>query len=211
MNLSLSMSVRQDLSLRQAISQDLKISLRLRLIEGLRGETIQLKLDCGGIASGCGYKLTPAEIVKGFTKDPLDTTTVCPKCERRFQPNLRFVFGRDATGEIHFMCKEQAVHMLKDRPDAFSRMSPEELRKSHPKMYYSLVFHFGSLEAAFRSIGFDYRDMSRKGWEEKVYPFLGEAPDSMIAEIAGVPVSDIRRLRKKHKIKAYVAPEEGEE
>lgn len=183
-----------------------KVEMKLRLIEAVRGENVRIKFDCGGLMSearGCGYKLTAEELIKGFTRDPNDTTTVCPRCERRFQPMLRFLHATDSGGEVNFMCANQAKHRLEARGDLYARQTPDEIRRAEAALYYSLVFHYGTLKKAFSEIGIDYSAKEFDDWAARIRPFLGEVPDTLIAEVSGVKAHQVSALRKKLKIESF--------
>lgn len=206
MNLSLTMTLRpelhQRLSLRQSISQ--RLTLKMQLFQTIRGEEFRPKAKC----PNCGHDLSPAEILMGFKRDPVDTTTKCPECATRFQPLL---MSSNASGriEIHFYCPQQTLEMLWDY---HTRMSPGEIRHKQPAMYLSAMFHFGGLKAAFAKKGWDYAFDEFPGWEEKVAAFLGTCPDQTIAEVCGVDKARVTALRKKLGIKMQKqAPVEDEE
>lgn len=210
--LTLQLTPQLQMNISQKIELSQKIEIKVRLIEALHGTTIRLQYDCGGFQRmlGCGYKLSAEELLKGFTTDPSDTSSMCPKCKKRFQPILTYSVGRGGSGEIIFMCANQAKVRLEARGDLLSRMEPDEILKKEPALFHSILFHFGNLKNAFLKIGIDYSDMEKRGWESRVRPFLGEAPDSLIAEVAGVRVTEVRNLRKKFKIPAFKPQKEDE-
>jgi hypothetical protein len=199
------LSVRMEMGHKLEMSQ--KITMKCDLIEAMHGAKVRLKYGC----PSCSHQLTAEELLKGFTNDPLDTSTKCPNCDERFQPLLAFSVGTNSDGEIYFMCANQAKYRLEQKGDAFSRMMPDEIRKREPMMYYSVLFHFGTLKNAFAKISIDYSAMEVRDWEVRVRPFLGEMPDGIIAEVAGVSVSQIRNLRKRLKIPHFVNKGEEEE
>jgi hypothetical protein len=205
MTLHMAPELRMTIGYKLDLSQ--KIEIKMNLIQAFHDTQMKLRYECGGFnrGLGCGYTLSAEELLKGFTSNPSDTSTVCPKCKKRFQPILKFTIGTGASGdgEIYFMCSDQAKFRLEARGDAFSQLEPDEIRKKEPAMFHSLLFHFGNLKNAFLKIGIDYSAMEKKDWESRVRPFLGEAPDSLIAEVAGVKVSEVRNLRKKLKVPPF--------
>jgi hypothetical protein len=191
------MGQRQVLSQRQSMSIEQKLDMRMALLAALHsGEDVVLspKAQC----PSCSYKLEPVEIVRGFRRDPLDTTTKCPECACRFQPIFRGSLGGDSYYEVHFMCAMQTLEAL---GDAESRLPPAALRKANPRAYYSALFHYGTVKEAFKAKGWDYAYDQTHGWEDKVAAFLGEIPDSIIASTVGVPVQKVTAFRRKLGIK----------
>ncbi len=84
--------------------------------------------------------------------------------------------------------------------------APHELKRHFGEAFdLSLLFHFGSYRNAMRARGVpDYDDpLVRKHWEDTVRPFLGTIPDSMIAHVVGVQVTEIVALRQNYGIPAH--------
>ncbi|MBT6691300.1 hypothetical protein HOB10_03140 [Candidatus Parcubacteria bacterium] len=186
----------QRLNLTQTQRLDLHqhlFGLRLELVGRLHDEHYTPQAKC----SGCSYNLKLVEILHGFRDDPDDITTECPKCQRRFTPSL-IAHGRFGTKVIlSFYCSEQTLARL----DA--NIDPATYKKTHPAIYRSVLFHFGSLRQAFASQGREYSFKESFEWAEKVEPFLGRLPDTEIARCANVPVGKIRRLRRKFDIPVF--------
>jgi len=84
-------------------------------------------------------------------------------------------------------------------------LNTEEFRKQYPALYHSATYHFGSLKKAFAEAGLKYcfSEPKHPKWENKVKPFLGRMPDTIIASAVGVTKSKIRKLRQRLDIKAY--------
>ena len=80
LGMSLTLAQKLDQSLKLSHSQTL--SLRLDLLEQLRG----LRLYPRTQWPLCEGRLTFEQLLKGFRNDPQDTTSKCPHCKKRFQP-----------------------------------------------------------------------------------------------------------------------------
>jgi len=118
MSMSLGLSQRQAPMLSQRLEQKLSqkhaLSLRLSLVQRLarriRGKEEDYRPK--GTCPSCSRRLSPAEIVLGFNRNPIDTTTKCPKCKHRFQPML-FAGHTGSSIEMPFYCPIQTLGMLK--------------------------------------------------------------------------------------------------
>lgn len=204
--LSMSMSVgqslrtevsqRQELRLAQEARQARQLSLRIDLLQAVRGDHYQPKAQC----PACGHKLSDLEILKGFNDSPTDTTTGCPTCRTRFQPYLVCHLSSAVRVELPFYCSSQTIAQLRGQ----ETKTPEQLELEAPAVYRSTIFHYGSLATAFRLVGVTYTlEPVQPAWHDKVPPFLGRLSDRVIAECVGVPVLDIRKLRCRLGISGY--------
>lgn len=199
MELSLTLGCTQDQTLtqaqRQEIVQSQTLMIRLELISALRGGTDNYKPEAH--CTECHRDLTPLEIMKGFNTDPNDFTTECTGCKNRFQPKL---IWRNLAGsaEIPFYCDLQAQAQL----PGLQTMGPEIFQKEYPALYHSVIVHNGTLKTAFAQLGIIYDFQEIIDPTVKIRPFLGRLPDTVIAELSGVKLSTVRRLRQKHGIEA---------
>lgn len=195
MSLSQSMEIRQELTTaqRQEIAASQIMTMRLELVQALHGYTYRPEAKC----DNCGRELTLLEIMRGFLPDPADFTTRCTGCGHRFQPKLVWS-NQNARMELPFFCDIQTqaqLHPLKDK-------SPDEIRREHAAIYHSAIAHHGTLKGAFAAIGVEYTFTEVVDVKRKVEPFLGSLPDTIIAEVSGLKVSVIRRMRRSAHIEA---------
>lgn len=172
-----------------------KFLVRLALVAELRGERYEPKGKC----PACGRDMTPVEIIRGFNQDPNDYTTACTACGYRFAPTLICFGDNNSPIEIPFYCDIQTLEQLRGRDN----LSPEQLARICPGVYRSAIVHHGGIRSAFKKIGIDYPFEEISAWQNKVAPFLGRLPDTVIADSAGVKVSAIRALRKKLGVERY--------
>ncbi len=182
------LEARLEARLEQAVKLDYILSVRLALIQALRGEKYEPKAEC----PECGRDLTAVEIIRGFNQDPNDFTTSCTRCGYRFQPII-VCFHGESRMELPFYCDCQAL----DRLRGLQNLTAEELAAKHPAVYRSSIVHHGGIRQAFAKIGIDYQHEEIHDWKNKIKAFLGKLPDTIIAECADVPASAIRRMRKK--------------
>lgn len=185
--------LRQEISLRQLQEQRLshKISLRLEMIRAFRGERYKVKAAC----PNCGYLLSVAQVIKGFNRDPQDTTTKCPRCKQRFSAHL-YQSNSYVSMTLVFLCPVQTLEQLKGLSD----LRPDQIKEKHLTAYTSAIFHFGNLTEAFKQLKVNYRKKEQIDWKQKIVRYLGQTSDVEIARCAGISVSTIRRLRRKLKI-----------
>lgn len=168
---------------------------RLDLVNAINDETYLPWATCGdqGSTPGCGHSFSLLDIMRGFTNDPADRTTKCPKCGRRQNAILRRTSDHSAA-EIPFWCSHQTVVRLRD----YGPMSLADLQHKDAGTFHSAVVHFGSIANAYKQAGFsDYTQRDAlKGWEKIVEPCLGKMPDKMIAEVLGFTARRIGKLRR---------------
>lgn len=155
----------------------------------------------------CEHRLTNGEIITGFNRDPNDYTTKCPMCKKRFEPKLVYAPMGGLRFELAFYCPTQVLARMENEAGLLV-MHPAEIKREHPAVYHSAVAHHGSLKAAFKKIGREYRFVERDqkdDWRGKVVPFLGRMPDTVIADCAEISVGFVRQLRRQMKIARYRA------
>lgn len=186
--LELKQEQRLTLSQQQLLLNQLLLTLRLELVGVLRGESYEPKGDC----PNCERKLTPSEILRGFTQDPNDFTTFCSGCGTRFEPIL-VCSGNERVIEIPFYCDSQTLHHLIGK----ETLSPEQLSHDHPGLYRSAIVHHGGIRNAFKKIGIDYPFEEISDWRNKIKAFLGRLPDVIIADCVEVSASTISYMRRK--------------
>jgi hypothetical protein len=186
--MSLGTFITQGLSVGQRIAISCKIhDTRSDFLAHLhQSENYRPSAEC----EGCRYILNSVEILKGFTKDPLDVTTVCPKCSTRFAAKLTLRTDH-GTAFMGFYCPSQTLFRLKDWQD----FSTEDIRKKDQAVYRSALFHFGGIKKAFSLLEIDYSFDEIADWQLKIQDFLGKLPDIFIANAVAQPVRLIRKIR----------------
>jgi len=183
------------LTAEQRASVEAKVlGIRLELIQALRGEKYEPNATC----PRCNRKLTPLEIIKGFNNDPNDFTTCCSACGHRFEPRL-VCFVDGARIEVAFYCNSQTLEQLRGKED----LSPKELSAKYAAIYRSAIIHNGSIKRSFKKMGIDYLFEEVSVWKNKIKPFLGRLPDTVIANYVNVSPSTIGAMRKKLGIARY--------
>ncbi len=201
MSMSMGHSLTQEQTLKQSIFQHLsqRLEMRIELAEAIYGIPSAEVYRPAATCPKCGHGLTVEEILRGFKNDPIDLTTACPssKCGHRFLAQLvnRGQYGRT---ELSFYCPSQALYALRN----YQHDTPEAIMKN-TALWESVKQHFGGLKAAFKAAGITYSGRRQPDWQKKVLPFLGQASDVLIAGVVEVSPSTIRRLRKKHGIRAH--------
>lgn len=197
--MNLEMRIRQTQEIRLTQEQRILIqtqtfSLRLELIQALRGEKYEPSATC----PFCSRQLTPIEIIRGFNQNPNDFTTCCSGCGHRFEPRLICFFDGSRI-ELPFFCNCQALDQLQGKKD----LAPERFARDFPGLYRSLIVHHGGLRQAFAKIDVEYNFEEISDWRHKIQLFLGRLPDTTIAELVHVSANTIRHMRKKQGIERY--------
>lgn len=200
MHMSLSHSHTLPLSLKLSPEQKLSLkshtlALRLELIQQIRDERYEPKAQC----PRCSRSMTAIEIISGFNQDPSDFTTCCPQCRHRFESTL-VCFGNGTRIELPFYCDCQTLDQLHGK----ETLEPQRLLREYPAIYRSAILHYGSIRQAFKTVEIEYEFQEISDWKEKVAPFLGRLPDTVIAGCVGVSVNIIRSLRSKLGISRYI-------
>lgn len=180
--------------LSQETAQEHIFSLRMELIHALRGERYKPQ----GICPSCRRKLTPTEIIAGFNQDPSDFTTLCTGCGTRFAP-LLICFGKELNIELPFYCATQTLAQMRGKEN----LPPEEFSWRHPAVYRSAIVHHGGVRQAFAEIGIRYEFEEVHDWRNKIRPFLGRLPDTVIAKYANVSAGVIGAMRRKLGVERY--------
>ncbi len=203
MRMSLDQRIRQTQRLAQSLrlSQEQRIqlqghsfTLRMDLVQELRGERYEPRATC----LVCSRELTPMEIIHGFNQDPNDFTTCCSACGHRFEPML-VCFGDGMRIELPFYCDRQILAQLHGK----ETLHPEQFSREHPAIYRSAIVHHGGIRRAFEKVGIQYAFEEISDWKNKIHPFLGRLPDTIIAECVDVSVVTIRTIRRKLGVSRY--------
>jgi hypothetical protein len=95
--------------------------------------------------------------------------------------------------ELPFYCDCQTLAQLHGK----EMLQPEQFAREHPAIYRSAIIHHGGIRRAFEKIGIQYVFEEIGDWKNKIRPFLGCLPDTIIAECVDVSVGTIRTIRRK--------------
>ena len=182
--------------------QEQALAIRLDLVGILREERYEPQATC----PSCSRKMTPAEIVRGFSRDPKDFTTRCSGCGCRFEPHL-VCFGDGTRVELPFYCDCQTLDQLPGK----EKLPPAELARLHPGVYRSAIIHHGGVRSAFEKMGIVYPFEEISDWRNKIQPFLGRLPDTTIASCVHTSAKVIRLLRTKAGVSRFTIKKALEE
>ncbi|HCB51942.1 TPA: hypothetical protein DEP21_05270 [Patescibacteria group bacterium] len=100
------------------------------------------------ICPNCNHQLDDNQIIAGFSNDPYDFHTTCPKCRKKF---LSYLIIRDSeTNEekeltpIVFMCKVQTLQAMKTIKEKRGKIGISYLGKNNRQLFYNMIRHFGT-------------------------------------------------------------------
>lgn len=196
MSLSQTQELKQLTRMQQAQVQAQSLRLRMSLIMELHGEQYEPKAEC----PRCKRELTAVEIIAGFNQDTQDFTTCCTCCGERFSPKL--VCFRDGSSiQLPFFCGVQTLAQMRGK----ELLSPEQFLRDAPAIYRSAIVHYGSLRSAFGEIGIQYAFEDMNDWKNKIIPFIGRLPDTVIAKHVNVSARIISGIRRKLGVLRYSA------
>jgi hypothetical protein len=105
-----------------------------------------------GICTNCVYELSPEEILAGFSSNPLDFFTTCPKCGQKFLSHL--IITEKSTGEeketepVIFMCEAQTLHAMREIKNKRGRIGIAYLAKNNRQLFYNMVRYWATYELA---------------------------------------------------------------
>jgi CRISPR/Cas system CMR-associated protein Cmr1 (group 7 of RAMP superfamily) len=109
-----------------------------------------------GICPICNHQLSDKEILKGFSKDPYDFNTTCPKCGKRF---LSYLIIKDKETEekketvpVVFMCQEQTLHAMKEIKEKKGKIGVAYLGKNNRQLFYNMIRHWGTYKSAIQML-----------------------------------------------------------
>ena len=182
-------------STQRILIQESALTIRLELIEALRGSKYEPRGDC----PRCNRKMSPFEIIKGFNNDPKDYTTECTGCHYRFEPKMVAGVGQYSTAMLPFFCSMQTLDQMR----SIQPVVADQFMKEHPAVYHSAIVHHGGLRQAYAKIGIQYPYEEITDWRKKIKDFLGRVPDTLIAKAVDKSVKTIREMRKRDKVPAY--------
>lgn len=147
-----------------------------------------------GLCPNCGYDLTLEEILKGFSSDPYDTDTRCPKCDKRFAAWLACV-----TTDVPFLCERQTLAKLGEVHRQFHGVWNESIEEAFPGVPLSARFYFGSLTAGMRKLSLAFLGEPYPNWQPVFEGLLKAFPGQhkLIAQFAMTTPQELARYSGK--------------
>lgn len=139
--------------MRLLLSCELRQSPKLTLEERFFGNFMSLSL---AICPSCDYCLSDNEILDGFSNDPYDFKTTCPKCNSKFLANL--IIKDKKTGEekeatpVILMCEVQTVEAMRVIIKERGQIGISYLGKNNRQLFYNMIRHWGSYKRALANL-----------------------------------------------------------
>ena len=110
-----------------------------------------------GICPNCKHELNEDEIRAGFSDDPKELRTTCPKCQERFLAHLIIEFkdGETATEQVVFLCPVQTLDQMRAIKEKRGRLGIKFLSEHDRQLFYNLIRHWGAYDKALKAMN-DY-------------------------------------------------------
>lgn len=211
MTMGMTIRQRQEPVQRQAMTQAqvlaVRMTIRMELLQAIWGSEYGDQFKVDEQCPSCRARLTLEEILKGFSAEPTDTFSTCPRCKARFQPQLRGLRTQSGDVELAFYCECQTLHALQGKENVpFAELVMTAYGRS-------ALIHFGSLTKAFATMGVKYTAEAekRKGWQDRIATFLGRVPDTLIATVVGVSAKTVQKYRRERGVGAFSGYENADE
>ena len=81
----------------------------------LEQRVIAFDITSRGKCPSCDHELTNKEIMDGWSTDPYDFKTTCPKCKTQFIANLHWTNPEtNELGSYSYICPDQLFHRLQE-------------------------------------------------------------------------------------------------
>lgn len=167
------------------------------LVEAVTGKKFTISCVCRN--SNCAHKYTEWEVLNWFDVDGF--TVECPDCSWHSEPRMAVVMEHGANLQ-RIETPFYGPSLVLDRLRQYLKPIPVNSRGQYA-FCNSAVVHFGSLERAYALLGMEYPFGEKLDWTERVDPFLGRLPDTVIAGLLGTDASRIRRLRRDMRISPF--------
>jgi len=130
-----------------------KLEVKLKLVQDYFGDFISTP---HGVCPNCKHELSSDEILAGFSTNPYDFNTTCPKCEEKFLSHLIITDKKtDKEKELTpviFMCQAQTLQEMETIKKERKRIGIAYLGKNNRQLFYNMVRHWGSYEKAIQQI-----------------------------------------------------------
>ena len=108
----------------------------------------------------CKHLLDDKEIRAGFSEDPRDFRTTCPKCGEKFLAHLIIkdpvTDKKKEVEKIVFMCPAQTLSAMKKLLATRGKIGIAYLAKHNRQLYYNMVRHWGCYEKAYQACKADF-------------------------------------------------------
>lgn len=170
-----------------------RFNVRMDAISKVRKEKYSITATC----PDCGYVLSAEEIFDQFLRDDDNISSAAVRCTarrcrcRKVRPVVRVISSTNDT-EVSLYPPRFTLMMLKRK---FLKTHPEEIKRIDPRVFYSTVFHFGSVGSALTLSEREYPFYEFPDWEEIARPLIRKVPSSLISQCLGVPERSINQLQ----------------
>jgi hypothetical protein len=101
--------------------------------------------------------LNEKDIRAGFSDNPQELRTTCPKCQKKFLANLIIEFqdGEKKTEIVNFICPEQTLDQMKSIKQSRGCLGIKFLSEKNRQLFYNMIRHWGTYNKALQAMN-DY-------------------------------------------------------
>lgn len=153
--MSLGMHLSQRQSQRLELQQRLSLALKQRQTLHF-GNFVSVPQ---GICPNCKHKLSEKQIKAGFSEDPQEFRTTCPKCFHRFLANLIITRrnGQKKTETVIYLCPHQTLFQMEGIKEKRGRIGIAYLAKKDRQLFYNIIRYWGSYSLGLKALK-NYRE-----------------------------------------------------
>ena len=112
----------------------------------LRGERQLMASE--GTCTKCNFELSEEQIRAGWSKNPNDYTTECPRCKSRFIAYFRLLEEDEEIAKLEFLSPfhvfDAMEKMWAQQPGQSKKLGEDFLLKKDPLIYWNLIRRFGN-------------------------------------------------------------------
>ncbi len=167
------------------------------LVEAITGKKFTISCVCRNTT--CAHSYTEWEIVNWFDVDGF--TVECPKCGWHSEPRLTVDFG-DGGNRKRIECQLYGPGLVLERLPVVLKSPPWDFAE-YSAICNSAVVHFGGLKQACAQLGIERSFGPGPDWRDRIDPFLGRLPDTVMARLLDTSPRFMRRWRRNQRIAPF--------
>lgn len=146
-----------ELRMEPAIKQNQELGQKLTLKQAVSLYFGDFVSTPKGICPECQHQLNEKEIMAGFSENPAEFRTTCPKCKTRFLAHLIITHkgGEKVVEEVAFLCPVQTLDKMRAIKEKRGRLGVKFLAQNDRQLFYNMIRHWGAYDEALKAMA-DY-------------------------------------------------------